>query len=237
MAKFRAPSTSVASSAFASTSNVHDQAKPLPGPSKLHKMLAGQRHARTDKLDKAEFAVKDAAKRNHKTMKIVDPSTLFVGNIGPNVDERALRAHFSGCGNILSAKIHCCGGIAMTIKPPPPSYHKNQRVRQYGIITFETKIGRRKALDLMGSSLDGRSITVSLSICDLPEVKEKILRRMADYHKKFVSPDIHHAKKSVIKSLKLDPTVLLDPSSTNAQQGAKDGRPRIFGFSLHLGVA
>ncbi|KIK97987.1 hypothetical protein PAXRUDRAFT_737422 [Paxillus rubicundulus Ve08.2h10] len=182
-------------------------------------MHAGQRRARTDKLDKAETAVKDAVKRNQKTMKIIDPSTLFVGNISPSVDESALRAHFSGCGNILSAKIHCCGGVAMTVKPPPASYHKNQRVRQYGIVTFETKIGRRKALKLMGSSLGGRSITVSLSICDLPEVKEKILKRMDEYHKKF-----------------LEPTVLLDPSNIDPQQGAKDGRPRIFGFSLRLGV-
>jgi hypothetical protein len=42
-------------------------------------------------------------------------------------------------------------------------------------------------------------IKVSLSICDLPEVKEKILKRMAEYHKKFASPDIHQAKKSALK--------------------------------------
>ncbi|KAF9226499.1 hypothetical protein BS17DRAFT_775704 [Gyrodon lividus] len=238
MAKFRAPSTSVGSTAFASTSNVYAHAKKLlPGSSKLHKLHAGPRRARTDKLDKTETAVKYAAKRNHQTLKLAEPSTLFVGNIGPDVDESALTEHFNGCGNILSAKIHCCGGVAMTVKPPPASYHKNQRVRQYGIVTFETKIGRHKALKLRGSRLAGRVITVSLSICDLPEVKEKILKRMEEYHEKFVTPDVHRAKKSVLKSLKLEPTVLLDPSSTDAQQEATDDLPQVFGFTFRVGVA
>ncbi|KAF9247240.1 hypothetical protein BU15DRAFT_58108 [Melanogaster broomeanus] len=230
MAKFRAPSTSVASIASVSTFNTHE--KIIPGSTKLKKKHAGPRRVRTKNLDKAKAAVKDAAKRNHKTMQVLDPSTVFVGNLSPEVDESALIAHFRDCGNILSAQIHCCGGVALTTTPPPNGYHKNQRVRQYGIMTFATKSGRHKAIKLGCSQLGGRQITVSLSICDLPEVKEKILKRVQGYCDKFDSPDVRRAKKSALKPLKLEPTVLLDTSSAGEEQVG----PKLFGVSLRMGI-
>ncbi|KIJ69990.1 hypothetical protein HYDPIDRAFT_35436 [Hydnomerulius pinastri MD-312] len=238
MGKFRAPSTSVGSSVFASTSKVQAQAPPLmpkakqtQAYSKHSKVLpSGQQRTRLKNVHKSEAAAKDAFARKKKVMQNYEPSPLYVGNLSAEVDETVLKAHFSHCGRILSVDIRCCGGVAVTtVKPTPVDYYKDQIVRQYAIVIFENRLGRHKALKLRGSQLGGRMITVSLSIADLPEVREKIMKRMEEYHNKRIAPDLYRAKKSALKSIKLEPTVLLDPDH---QHSSGSGRFRFWGYSL-----
>lgn len=151
-------------------------------PKKSKKPHVTSRRTRAHKLDKAKAAVKVAAKRAQKTKQLVEPSIAYVGNvgrcasclldlpqrsvvkIGPDVDEKVLVAHFSRYGKILSARIHCCGGVAMTVKPPPASYHENKKVRQYAILVFETKSARHKACK-QESVLNGRKLVVCCLFC------------------------------------------------------------------------
>ncbi|KAH0840002.1 hypothetical protein J3R83DRAFT_963 [Lanmaoa asiatica] len=224
MAKFRAPSASLASIASTPTRNTHAQ------PQRPH---TTSRRARAHKLDKAKAAVKDAAKRVHRTKQFVEPCIAYVGNVGPDVDEKALIAHFSCCGNVLSAKIHCCGGVAMTVKPPPASYHQNMRVRQYAILVFDSRIARHRACKL-GGTLGGRELTVSVAISDLPEVREKIVKRLDDYRSRLEPPDPHRAQKSALGSLKLEPTVLLDPQPENERKLRR--RFQFMGLTFREGI-
>ncbi|KAN0097381.1 hypothetical protein V8E55_001827 [Tylopilus felleus] len=237
--KFRVPSSSLASTAFETPQDIPVQpAKPKnvqpTKPKKSKKPHVTSRRTRAHKLDKAKAAVKVAAKRAQKTKQLVEPSIAYVGNIGPDVDEKVLVAHFSRYGKILSARIHCCGGVAMTVKPPPASYHENKKVRQYAILVFETKSARHKACK-QESVLNGRKLVVSVVVSDLPEVQEKVVKRLEDYRSRMEPADVRRAEKSALKSLKLEPTVLLD---VRHEKERKERRKRMqwLGVSLAEGI-
>ncbi|KAF8138548.1 hypothetical protein EV363DRAFT_1314243 [Boletus edulis] len=222
MPKFRVPSSS-ASITSAPTRNTHTQTR---------KPQAASRHVRAHKLDKAKAAVKDAAKRVHRTKRLVEPCIVFVGNFGPEVDENALRTHFSRYGKIITARIHCCGGVAMTVKPPPASYHENMRVRQYAMVTFESKSAGHRACN-EDNTLDGHELVVSTAVSDLPEVREKITKRLDDYRARMEPPDVHRAQQSALRSLKIEPTVLLD---ARYEKQRKRKRLQVMGVSLYEGI-
>ncbi|KAF8558911.1 hypothetical protein OG21DRAFT_1503869 [Imleria badia] len=235
---FRAPSDSLASSDFTPThAQVRSPRQPRPTQwthaVQATKSKNPQRRARPHKLDKAKAAVQQAAKRVHKTKQLVEPCVAYVGNLGPDVDEDALIAHFSSYGNVLDSTIHCCGGVAMTVKPPPASYHQNMRVRQYGIVVFESKSARYMACK-QENTLGGRKLIVSVAVSDLPEVKEKIVKRLDDYRSRLEPPDLRRAQMSALKSLKLDPTVLLDPGNGKERKLRK--RFQFFDHSLQEGI-
>ncbi|KAI6119404.1 hypothetical protein EDD16DRAFT_941555, partial [Pisolithus croceorrhizus] len=194
MARFRAPSPSTDSSAFGSTSrivpNVPPAKKVTQKPAKIKKALDGAGRPRGN-ASKARNAASTAYKKARKQVnhQHINWTYIFVGNIGPDVDESALKEHFKDCGDVISAHIRCSGGIAMTVKPRP-DYYKNYKVRQYGVVTFSDKKAVRSAMLLNGSQLGGCEIVVCRSAGDLPEVREKVQQRLDDYRVRngFVDP-------------------------------------------------
>ncbi|KAH7887802.1 hypothetical protein F5I97DRAFT_899070 [Phlebopus sp. FC_14] len=245
MAKFRAPSSSVDSTAFrpgpshVQSSKPAINAKTSHASRKLQNLREGSFRPR-DYHAKSQCAAKAAFKRVQKREVIKnDWVHVYVGNIGPDVDENAIRVHFSGCGRVDSVTIRCCGGLAMTVKPPPPSYYKGRKVSQYAVLVFIDKKAVRKALRLNGSRLGDREITVSRSVSDLPEVLEKVQKRLADYRERQGFADSRRAKQSAVRSMKLEPTVLLDTDDAGVdRKAAKKGRRlnQVLGFTFPIGI-
>ncbi|KAI6003934.1 hypothetical protein EDD15DRAFT_1256458 [Pisolithus albus] len=234
MARFRAPSPSTDSSAFGSTShtvpNMPPAKKVTQKPAKIKKALDGVGRARLD-AGKARNAASTAYKKARKQVnhQHITWTYVFVGNIGPEVDESALKEHFKGCGDIVSANIRCSGGIAMTVKPHP-DYYKNYKVRQYGVVTFSDKKAVRSALLLNGSQLGGCEIAVCRSAGDLPEVREKVQQRLNDYlvRNGLVDPRGSNAPRP----LHFEDTVLLDHDAMKN----RDKKFKLFGFSFPFGI-
>ncbi|KAG8218715.1 hypothetical protein J3R82DRAFT_4383 [Butyriboletus roseoflavus] len=71
------------------------------------------------------------------------------------------------------------------------------KVRQYAIVVFESRTARHKACRL-GGTLGGRELAVSIAISDLPEVREKIVKRLDDYRSRMEPPDLHRAQMSAL---------------------------------------
>lgn len=102
----------------------------------------------------------------------------------------------------------------MTVKPPPASYHQDMKVCQYAIMTFESKLARQRACKL-GGTVGGRELTVgqlsrdsprliyfvqvSIAVSDLPEVREKISKRLEDYRLRMEPLDVHRAQQSALR--------------------------------------
>ncbi|KAI6047248.1 hypothetical protein EDC04DRAFT_2887057 [Pisolithus marmoratus] len=234
MARFRAPSPSTDSSAFGSMShavpNMPPAKKATQKPAKIKKALDGPGRARVHTA-KARNAAGTAYKKaqKHANHQHLNWTYVFVGNVGPEVDESALKEHFKNCGDVISAHIRCSGGIAMTVKPRP-DYYKNYKVRQYGVVTFSDKKAVRNAILLSGSQLGECEIVVCRSAGDLPEVREKVQQRLDDYRARngFVDPRSNSARRP----LNFEPTILLDHDA--AQNEGK--KFKIFGFSVPFGI-
>ncbi|KAL4081817.1 hypothetical protein V8B97DRAFT_107310 [Scleroderma yunnanense] len=235
MVKFRAPSPSADSSAFDSI--VHVQ--PIPAvrkvtqkPAKIKKALDASSRARVD-TGKARAAASTAYKKAQKQVNHPLPNWayVFVGNIGPAIDEVALTEHFKNCGDVVSVHIRCSGGIAMTVKPQP-NYYRNHKVCQYGVITFSDKRAVRNAILLNGSRLGDCEIVVCRSAGELPEVKEKIQKRLDEYRARNTFANTHRAKQSALRSLRLEPTTLIDPTTAHEQ----DRKFKLLGFTMPMGL-
>ncbi|KIM68592.1 hypothetical protein SCLCIDRAFT_1208786 [Scleroderma citrinum Foug A] len=238
MAKFRAPSASANSSTFGSASNVNlipaaPQRKVTQKPAKIKKALDPLSRTRVN-TDKARATASNAYKKARKQTNHPLPSWayVFVGNIGPAIDEPALMEHFKRCGNVVSAHIRCSGGIATTVKPQP-DYYRNHKVHQYGVITFSDKRAVRNAILLNGSQIGDCEIAVCRSAGELPEVKEKIQKRLDEYRARHSLADARRAQQSALRSLRLEPTILIDPTHALHKRNRKWN---ILGFSFPAGL-
>lgn len=183
------------------------------------------------RAQKQNQRVVDAIKKHHKQRRR-EPMHIFVGNLGKTVDEGTIEEYFSHCGKILSVEIRCSGGLAMTIGRPDPAYIAQYSVRQYAMITFIDASAGNKALDLNGSRLQigdqSTELVVTRSAGDLPEVFEKVQQRLEQYRARNGFADARRARQSAIRTLKLQPTILLETP------GDKHPRGKIFGFSFPL---
>jgi RNA recognition motif-containing protein len=72
---------------------------------------------------------------------------IYVGNLSYNVDSDMLREHFSQCGSITEAK------VIMD--------RDTHRSKGFGFVTFSNKTDMLSALNLNGTSLDGRQMKVN----------------------------------------------------------------------------
>jgi RNA recognition motif-containing protein len=72
---------------------------------------------------------------------------IYVGNLSYNVDSDMLREHFNQCGEVTEAKVIID--------------RDTSRSKGFGFITFSDKSGMLAALNLNGTSLDGRQMKVS----------------------------------------------------------------------------
>ncbi|XP_057977294.1 polyadenylate-binding protein 7-like isoform X2 [Malania oleifera] len=76
-------------------------------------------------------------------------SNLYVKNIDVSVDDNKLREHFSGCGQVLSAKVMCSD---------------NGMSKGFGFVSFSSPEEAKRALDtLHGTSFQGRSLYVAIA--------------------------------------------------------------------------
>ena len=74
---------------------------------------------------------------------------MFVGNLSWNIDDEWLYREFEEFGEISGARVI--------------SDKATGRSKGFGYVEFETVEGLQKALDLSGSSLQGRSIRTSVA--------------------------------------------------------------------------
>ncbi|KAG1755763.1 hypothetical protein EDB19DRAFT_1662863 [Suillus lakei] len=173
-----------------------------------------------------------AIKKHHKQQRRREPVHVFVGNLGKTVDEDTIEEYFSHCGKILSVEIRCSGGLAMTTGRPDPAYIAQYAVRQYAMITLVDASAANKALDLNGSHLqigdESTELVVTRSAADLPEVIEKVQKRLEAYRARNGFADARRARQSALRALNLEPTILLETRED------KRARGKILGFSFPL---
>lgn len=232
---FSTKSSSADSAAFASTSHVQPtpavECKKVPRKSARARKVLDHPAAGRANIAKARTAANAAYKKARKQgnhQRRSGWTHVFVGNIAAEVDEAALRDHFKGCGTVVSANIRCSGGIAMSVKPDI-NYYRDHKVRQYAIVYFATEQAVSKAMLLSGSRLGDAEITVCRSAGDLPEVQEKIQERIVDYRARNGFADVSRARRSAVRSLKLEPTLM------NEQQRRAPAF-RLFGISFCMNI-
>ncbi|KAJ3383898.1 hypothetical protein HDU84_003301 [Entophlyctis sp. JEL0112] len=91
------------------------------------------------------------AESTPKKQKVSDSNestTCFVGNLSFNADEDMVKEHFAECGEVV--------GVRIVLGP-------DGRKKGYGYVEFADAESAKKALEMAGSSLDGREIRIDLS--------------------------------------------------------------------------
>ncbi|SPO26422.1 related to ribonucleoprotein [Ustilago trichophora] len=92
-------------------------------------------------------------------MSVSSSSSIYVGNLPPQLDESSLAAYFTPFGDIISISV------------PSTSTSSGKRNKGFGFITFSTEDDALDALDNMNlNSIGGRTIHVNLA--DPSKVKE-----------------------------------------------------------------
>ncbi|KAG9317531.1 hypothetical protein JVU11DRAFT_1737 [Chiua virens] len=148
------------------------------------------------------------------TGKIIKPAPCiaYVGNISPRVNEKMLMEHFRQC-KVLAAKVHCCAGVVTTSKPPPAGYLGNLPVLQYGILTFPSRVDRRKAM-ILRCKLDGRKPVVRVAISQLREIKNMMTRHTAICQERMERMERPNVRTQVVS--------MLPKTEALRNQGAED---------------
>ncbi|MDL5038334.1 RNA recognition motif domain-containing protein [Comamonas resistens] len=77
-------------------------------------------------------------------------SNLYVTNLGYSIDGEALRAHFSSCGDVISADVI--------------SDRETGRSRGFGFVEMSTQEQAQKAIEMLNDQpLGGRALGVALA--------------------------------------------------------------------------
>lgn len=77
-------------------------------------------------------------------------NNLYVTNLGYSIDGEALRAHFSGCGEVISADVI--------------SDRETGRSRGFGFVEMSTPEQAQKAIEMLNDQpLGGRAVGVALA--------------------------------------------------------------------------
>ncbi|EGO01968.1 hypothetical protein SERLA73DRAFT_132684 [Serpula lacrymans var. lacrymans S7.3] len=254
---FRAPSTSLESLLQASViQDVTDPVKRDPQEStgeSSRKAQTSKAQIRARNPDKRRVrSGSNAGKKHHIAMAVKKENAsrkvrqrergwcyVYVGNVSPATDEEMLIKLFSTCGHIIKLEIQCSSGLAMTTGKPTPAYYRGHPVRQYATVVFGKPQHAQKALKLHGSRVGGTELVVVRSASDLPEVKEKVERRLRDYRERL---GLGHRQGEVRKSAKplcLQPTEILpvdEPKIVAASPRKLGDRHKIWDFSFPMTV-
>jgi len=162
-------------------------------------------------------------------MKKREGPVVFVGNIKPTVNERALHQAFNHCGIITRIQIRCSRGGAVAIGQAVPDHIRTHRDFQYATIEFLNPSAIQKALKLHASELHGTQIIVVTAASDLPEVKDIVHKHIGSIREKKGLPNPWEVKPAGSKPLTIYQTeLLLDVASTQV----KADRIRVMGFSF-----
>lgn len=129
-----------------------------------------------------------------------------------------------------------------------PSSCLNQNQRGIGLASKKTP--STDAISSYGGWFASNSrakfcIQVSVTVSDLPEVQEKIVKRLDDYRSRLEPPDLRRAQKSALKyevsySTRLGTNLVSDHSSLNPRSSSTPGITRsescASGFSVLVTV-
>ncbi|CDO74014.1 hypothetical protein BN946_scf185043.g63 [Trametes cinnabarina] len=194
-------------------------------------------HQRMDvgQKEKLRMAKKKAEIKVHRPPQ-AQWSFVFVGNVNSSVTEAQLEALFQQCGTVRRILIRASSGICVpttNLKRGFLGFGGVQPGVHYATVEYWTPAEARRALELNGTVLEGRSLVVSLSAIDLPEMREVITSHI-------VKKDPHQQKRSLwqakfgqLKRLTIERTELVVPDGER-----RGGGPAKFleGVAMRLGL-
>ncbi|KAF9534865.1 hypothetical protein CPB83DRAFT_843069 [Crepidotus variabilis] len=183
------------------------------------------------RLKAREKKVEDAMKKTVKKAKVVSPpewtiNYIYVGNLAPGTSEPTLRSTFSKFGEIDRVTIRCSQGQYVTAAAVPRAA-LTKRDRHYATVEFVKPESAKRALRLNGSFIGHRRIIVTISVADLPEVKEIANQRIEAMRKKQGQPALSNTSRPLQRT---DTEVFID-----YREPASD-RNHILGMSFGKGV-
>ncbi|TFY83852.1 hypothetical protein EWM64_g172 [Hericium alpestre] len=202
----------------------HRAVRPSAGKQPQHGRKSGLTDKKKAQIKRArrQHAIKARLQRLNSDTPEHPFRHVYVGNLGPNVTEDAIKEHLKPCGPVLSVQICCVGGsVSVNSKSAVPS-------KRYATVIFVDPVAVPRAVDFYnGSRLDGRNLMVAAFLWKLPE-----MRAILDAQRLNPIRNLQPVGDSMAKSAALNPTSMpFFPGGIRASEDEGGTGPSL-GFSM-----